>query len=130
MAGKDGKGPPKIGDFPSIAGTQRLPYWTQVEFPFIDGLGAIDSNGHLTGCSYMIGETGIGDSLARGWAYGKANVQTILQLTGGREETGCQVCRERKEEHHGAKDLIHGIRSVLLRRTLGLGFGHEDRGKI
>ena len=33
--------------------------------------------------AYMVGETGIGDALARGFAYGKANIQTIIQLTGG-----------------------------------------------
>lgn len=31
----------------------------------------------------MIGESGIGDSLARGAAYGLANLQTVIQLTGG-----------------------------------------------
>lgn len=32
--------------------------------------------------TYMVGESGIGDTLARGFAYGKANIQTIVQLTG------------------------------------------------
>ena len=33
--------------------------------------------------AYMVGESGIGEALARGFAYGKANIQTIIQLTGG-----------------------------------------------
>ena len=33
--------------------------------------------------AYMVGESGIGEALAKGFAYGKANIQTIIQLTGG-----------------------------------------------
>ena len=33
--------------------------------------------------AYMVGERGIGDALARGAAHALANVQTIIQLTGG-----------------------------------------------
>ena len=33
--------------------------------------------------AYMVGEAGIGDALVRGMAYGQANIQTIVQLTGG-----------------------------------------------
>ncbi len=33
--------------------------------------------------AYMIGESGVGDALARGFVYAKANLQTIIQLTGG-----------------------------------------------
>lgn len=46
-------------------------------------LGGLQEVIHGLSDAYMVGESGIGDSLVRGFAYGKANVQTIIQLTGG-----------------------------------------------
>jgi L-alanine-DL-glutamate epimerase-like enolase superfamily enzyme len=39
----------------------------------------------MRGCAdaYMVGECGIGKTLARGWACAQANVSTVIQLTGG-----------------------------------------------
>ncbi|MCZ6676528.1 MAG: hypothetical protein O7E52_04685 [Candidatus Poribacteria bacterium] len=46
-------------------------------------LGGVQEIIHGLADAYMVGESGLGDSLARGFAYGKANIQTIIQLTGG-----------------------------------------------
>ena len=46
-------------------------------------LGGLQEVIHGLADAYMIGESGIGDSLARGAAYGLANLQTVIQLTGG-----------------------------------------------
>lgn len=46
-------------------------------------LGGVQELVHGVADAYMVGERGIGDALARGQAYGGANIQTIVQLTGG-----------------------------------------------
>jgi L-alanine-DL-glutamate epimerase-like enolase superfamily enzyme len=46
-------------------------------------LGGLQEILHGMADAYMVGEGGIGNTLARGFACGAANVQTILQLTGG-----------------------------------------------
>jgi hypothetical protein len=46
-------------------------------------LGGIQEIIHELADAYMVGEGGIGNTLVRGFAYGAANIQTIIQLTGG-----------------------------------------------
>ena len=46
-------------------------------------LGGVQEIIHGLADAYMVGESGIGDSLIRGFACGKANLQVIIQLTGG-----------------------------------------------
>ena len=46
-------------------------------------LGGVQEVIHGMADAYMVGESGLGDSLIRGFAYGRANIQTIIQLTGG-----------------------------------------------
>ena len=46
-------------------------------------LGGLQEVIHGVADAYMVGEAGLGDALARGMAYGRANIQTIVQLTGG-----------------------------------------------
>ena len=46
-------------------------------------LGGLQELIHGLADAYMVGESGLGDSLIRGFACGKANIQTIIQLTGG-----------------------------------------------
>jgi galactonate dehydratase len=67
-----------------IDGWRRLRERTRIPLIMhVPSLGGLQEIIHGVADAYMVGESGIGDSLMRGFAYGKANVQTIIQLTGG-----------------------------------------------
>ena len=59
----------------------------KMRIPLVHGgaplLGGIQEAQHGMADAYMIGESSIGDILARGIAYGKLNTQVIMQHTGG-----------------------------------------------
>jgi len=67
-----------------IDGWRRLREKTRIPIIMhVPQLGGIQEVIHGLADAYMVGEGGIGNTLARGFAYGAANIQTIIQLTGG-----------------------------------------------
>ena len=63
---------------------QRLRAQTRIPLVMhVPPLGGLHEVIHGVADAYMVGEAGLGDALARGMAYGRANIQTIVQLTGG-----------------------------------------------
>lgn len=63
---------------------QRLRAQTRIPLVMhVPPLGGLQEVIHGVADAYMVGEAGLGDALARGMAYGRANIQTIVQLTGG-----------------------------------------------
>jgi L-alanine-DL-glutamate epimerase-like enolase superfamily enzyme len=67
-----------------IDGWRRLREKTRIPIIMhVPQLGGIQEIIHGLADAYMVGEGGIGNTLVRGFAYGAANIQTIIQLTGG-----------------------------------------------
>ena len=63
---------------------QRLRAQTRIPLVMhVPPLGGLQEVIHGVADAYMVGEAGLGDALTRGMAYGRANIQTIVQLTGG-----------------------------------------------
>ena len=63
---------------------RRLREQTQIPIVMhVPLLGGLQEIIHGLADAYMVGEGGIGNTLVRGFACGAANIQTIIQLTGG-----------------------------------------------
>lgn len=67
-----------------LDGWQRLRKQTRLSIVLhVSPLGGLQEIIHGVADAYMVGDAGIGNALAQGQAYGLANIQTIVQLTGG-----------------------------------------------